>query len=195
MVSLSIRTLILSLSAASLATISLAAPSNGCSDLAAKQGTNITYAEVAQCYASIPFNKEVARATLDSLTTLFDEYYVSRDSALSPRLAKPFESDPVDIVAKLKKIGQTRYTSDRQFHTDVYEAIESLHDGHAVYARTSIALLFFSFPLSIGMHLFSVSDILFICNLLLCLAYCYVGYMFVQPISLYAPVINGRQVQ
>ncbi|KAF9284772.1 hypothetical protein BGZ88_009811 [Linnemannia elongata] len=158
MVSLSMKTFILSLSVASLATTSLAAPSNGCSDLAAKQSTNITYADVAQCYASIPFNKEAARATLDSLTTFFDEYYVSRDAALSPRLAKPFESDPVDIVAKLKKIGRTQYTSDRQFHTHVYEAVESLHDGHAVYAP-----------------------------------YCYVAYMFVQPISMYAPVINGKQ--
>ncbi|KAG9061188.1 hypothetical protein KI688_007526 [Linnemannia hyalina] len=158
MVSLSIKTLILSLSVASLATTSLAAPSNGCSDLAVKQGVNITYADVAQCYASIPFNKEAARATLDSLTTIFDEYYVSRDTELSPRLAKPFQSDPVDIVAKLKKIGRTRYTSDRQFHTDVYEAVESLHDGHAAYAP-----------------------------------YCYVAYMFVQPISMYAPVINGKQ--
>jgi hypothetical protein len=138
MVSHSIKTLVLSLSVASLATFSLAAPAtgtNGCSSLAAKQGTNITYSDVANCYASIPFNKEAARATLDSLTTLFDDYHVSRDIALSPRLAKPLQGDPVDIVAKLKKIGRTRYTSDRKFHTDVYEAIESLHDGHAVYAR------------------------------------------------------------
>ncbi|KAF9128301.1 hypothetical protein BG015_004369 [Linnemannia schmuckeri] len=161
MVSYSIKTLILSLSVASLANVSLAAtpPSvNGCSALAAKQGTNITYADVAQCYASIPFNMEAARATLESLTTFFDDYYVSRDPALSPRLTKPLQSDPVDIVAKLKKIGRTRYTSDREFHTDVYEAVESLHDGHAVYAP-----------------------------------YCYVAYIFVQPISMYAPVINGKQ--
>lgn len=155
MVSLSIKTLILSLSVASLATTSLAAPSNGCSDLAVKQGVNITYADVAQCYASIPFNKEAARATLDSLTTIFDEYYVSRDTELSPHLAKPFQSDPVDIVAKLKKIGRTQYTSDRQFHTDVYEAVESLHDGHAAYARTLITFAhFFCFPFSIGMQIF-----------------------------------------
>jgi hypothetical protein len=54
---------------------------------------------------------------------------------MSPFLAQPLESDPVDIVAKLRKIGRTRYTSDRKFHTDVYQAIESLHDGHSIYAR------------------------------------------------------------
>lgn len=149
MVSYSIKTLVLSLSVASLAALSLAAPAtgtSGCSVLAAKQGSNITYSDVANCYASIPFNKEVARATLDSLTTFFDDYYVSRDPARSPQLAKPLQGDPVDIIGKLKKIGRTRYTNDRKFHTDVYEAVESLHDGHAAYAR-KLGLFFVCFPL------------------------------------------------
>ncbi|KAF9543200.1 hypothetical protein EC957_001075 [Mortierella hygrophila] len=78
---------------------------------------------------------------------------------MAPFLAKPLESDPVDIVAKLKKIGRTRYTSDRKFHTDVFQAIGSLHDGHSLYAP-----------------------------------YCYVAYLYAQPLSLYAPVIDGKQV-
>ncbi|KAF9901266.1 hypothetical protein EC991_006371 [Linnemannia zychae] len=162
MVPFAFKTLILSLS---VATIALAGPpasppaTSGCSALAAKQGKNITYADVATCYDSIPFNKDVARTTVDSLTTFFNDYYISRDAALYSHLPKPFEGDPVDIVAKLKRIGRTKYSSDRKFHTDLYEAVESLHDGHAVYAP-----------------------------------YCYAAHMFVQPMHMYAPVINGKQV-
>ncbi|KAF9536605.1 hypothetical protein EC957_010318 [Mortierella hygrophila] len=159
------RTLILSLTVAALATISFAEPSSstsgtsGCSDLASRLGVNITYTEVAKCFDSIPFNKEAAKATLESVATLFNDYCISRDAAMAPFLAKPLQSDPVDIVAKFKRIGRTQYTSDRKFHTDIYEAIESLHDGHAMY-----------FP------------------------YCYMAYHYEQPLSLYAPVVNGKQV-
>ncbi|KAF9931155.1 hypothetical protein FBU30_010691 [Linnemannia zychae] len=160
MVAYSFKTVILSLSVASLAICATPpTPVSGCSNLAAKQGVNITYSDIVQCYDSVPFNKAVAKETLDSLITFFDDYYISRDAALTPRLVKPFEGDPVDIVDKLKRIGRKQYKSDRQFHTDVYEAVESLHDGHAAYAP-----------------------------------YCYASHMFVQPIHMYAPVINGKQV-
>ncbi|GJJ69163.1 hypothetical protein EMPS_01509 [Entomortierella parvispora] len=160
MVFISIKTLILSISAAAMVTAAVAgSTSGGCADLASKKGTNITYVDVKNCYDSIPFNKAIARSTLETVTTLFDQYYISRDWATAPHLPKPFESDPVDIVAKLKKIGRTSYTSDRKFHTDIYEAIESLHDGHAAYGP-----------------------------------YCYSAYLFGQPLNLYAPVINGKQV-
>ncbi|KAI1288804.1 hypothetical protein EDD11_009651 [Mortierella claussenii] len=143
-----------------MATVAVAGPAlPGCSDLAAKQGINITYGDVKKCYDSVPFNTAIARSTIETVTKLFDEYYISRDWATTPHLPEPFESDPVDIVAKLKKIGRTGYTSDRKFHMDIYEAIESLHDGHAVYGP-----------------------------------YCYSAYLFVQPLNLYAPVINDKQV-
>ncbi|KAF9097025.1 hypothetical protein BGX23_009943 [Mortierella sp. AD031] len=180
MVSLSIKTLILSISVATLATTATVsagpddnnpssssfAPTShgpqkptGCSDLAARQGTNITYNDIANCFDSIPFNQAAAKGTIDSVLTFFNDYYVSRDVAMTPHLAKPLQSDPVDIVGMLMKIGRTRYTSDRKFHTDVYKAVESLHDGHAIYAP-----------------------------------YCYMAYLYSQPINMYAPVINGKQV-
>ncbi|KAF9326195.1 hypothetical protein BGZ91_002072 [Linnemannia elongata] len=102
-------------------------------DIASRHEVNITYIDVTKCFDSIPFNKEAARVTLESVTTLFNDYYISRDAAMAPFLAKPLQSDPVDIAAKFRKIGHTQYTSDRKFHTDVYEAIKSLHDGHAMY--------------------------------------------------------------
>ncbi|KAG0342646.1 hypothetical protein BG000_002853 [Podila horticola] len=160
MVSFAIKTLILSISAATMVTVAIAGPAlTGCSDLAAKHGANITYGDVEKCYDSVPFDKAVARSTIETVTKVFDEYYISRDWATTPHLPKPLESNPVDIVAKLKKIGRNRYTSDRKFHTDIYKAIESLHDGHAAYGP-----------------------------------YCYSAYLFAQPLMLYAPVINGKQV-
>lgn len=136
MVSFAIKTLILSISAATMVTVAIAGPAlTGCSDLAAKHGANITYGDVEKCYDSVPFDKAVARSTIETVTKVFDEYYISRDWATTPHLPKPLESNPVDIVTKLKKIGRTRYTSDRKFHTDIYKAIESLHDGHAAYGR------------------------------------------------------------
>ncbi|KAF9142684.1 hypothetical protein BGX30_002432 [Mortierella sp. GBA39] len=163
MVSFSVNTILLSVSVAALVAVSLADPSStggiGCSDLASRHGVNITYTDIVNCFDSIPFNNTAARATLESVTTFFNDYYISRDSVLAPFLAKPLESDPVDIVAKLKKIGRTRYTSDRKFHTDVFQAVGSLHDGHSLYAP-----------------------------------YCYVAYLYAQPLSLYAPVIDGKQV-
>ncbi|KAF9130750.1 hypothetical protein BGW39_002707 [Mortierella sp. 14UC] len=160
MVPSAFKALILSLSVATIALAAASPPTTtGCSALAAKQGKNITYSDVATCFDSVPFNKDAARTTLESLTTFFNDYYISRDAALYPYLPTPFEGDPVDIVAKLNSIGRARYSSDRKFHTDLYEAIESLHDGHAAYAP-----------------------------------YCYAAYMFVQPIHMYAPVINGKQV-
>lgn len=133
------NTILLSGSLAALVAVSLADPSLtggiGCLNLASKHRVNITYTDVANCFDSIPFNNEAARVTLETVTTLFNDYYIYRDSALTPFLAKPLEGDPVDIVAKLKKIARTHYTSDRKFHTDVYRAIESLHDYHSQYAR------------------------------------------------------------
>ncbi|KAG0317110.1 hypothetical protein BGZ97_005890 [Linnemannia gamsii] len=158
------KTIVLSLTVAVFTAVTLAGPSSngggsGCSDLASRQGANISYTDVVKCFDSIPFNREAAKTTLESVTRLFNDYYISRDAAMTPFLVKPLEGDPVDIVAKFKMIGRTRYTSDRKFHTDIHQAIESLHDGHAIY-----------FP------------------------YCYMAYEYGQPLSLYAPVINGKQV-
>ncbi|KAF8934772.1 hypothetical protein BGZ47_010212 [Haplosporangium gracile] len=95
----------------------------------------------------------------ESISLTPTDYYISRDVAMTLFLTKPLQGGPLDIVVKLKKIGRTRYTSDRKFHTDVHEAIEPSHDGYAMY-----------FP------------------------YCYMAYYYDQPFSLYAPVIDGKQI-
>ena len=134
MVSFVVKTCILSASAAALANVAIAGQiSAGCSGLAARQGVNITYDDIVTCFDSIPFNQAAAKTTIDSVTALFKDYYIYRDSEMTPFLAKPLKGDPVDIIQKLKKIGRTRYTSDRKFHTDVNTALASLHDLHVVY--------------------------------------------------------------
>ncbi|KAG0251372.1 hypothetical protein BGZ95_006906, partial [Linnemannia exigua] len=136
MVSFSLRGLILSASIACLAVVAQAAPApappttppphtppphttpppprnlDACGILATSNYPNITYEKVSACYLSIPFNNQVAGSTLETVITVFNDFYTFRDSALAPTLAAPFESAPVNIVEKLKAIGRTRYTSD-----------------------------------------------------------------------------------
>jgi len=136
MVSYTIKTCILLVSALALADVATAGQSSlGCSNLAAKLSGNITYEDVVTCFDSIPFNQAAAKSTLDTFTAIFNDYYISRDSAMTPFLAKPLQGDPVDIIQKLRKIGRASYTSDRKFHTDVCSALPSLHDLHVQYDR------------------------------------------------------------
>ncbi|KAG0005187.1 hypothetical protein BGZ65_011752 [Modicella reniformis] len=160
---LSLRSLILTVSVAVLATFTAAAPiptpspEDPCRVLGSKD-QGITYDEVAACYQYIPYDANVAVSTLKTVHTLFDEFYVFRDSALTPNLAHPFTSGPVDIVDELNKIGQTDYQNDYQFHSALVKVIDSLNDAHAAYAVD-----------------------------------CYAAYHFAQALTLYAPVIEGQQ--
>ncbi|KAF9924123.1 hypothetical protein BGZ65_008503, partial [Modicella reniformis] len=163
MAPLSLRSLILTVSVAIFATFTAAAPvatptpEDPCTVLGSKtQG--ITRDEVAACYQYIPYNATVATSTLKTLHTLFNDYFVFRDSALTPNLALPFTSAPVDIVEELNKIGQTQYENDFQFHSTVFNTISRLNDAHAAYAVN-----------------------------------CYFAYKFAQHLTLYAPVIEGKQ--
>ncbi|KAH7058000.1 hypothetical protein BKA57DRAFT_448355 [Linnemannia elongata] len=132
---------------------------DACGVLGTTPISEVTYNQIEACYKSVPFNSQVAATTLDSIITIFKDFYTFRDSALASSLASPFSAGPVDIVRELETIGRTRYTSDHQFHHDLSLAIISLKDAHASYA-----------------------------------AQCYNNYIFAQPLTLYAPVVNGRQV-
>ncbi|KAK3818265.1 MAG: hypothetical protein JOS17DRAFT_820265 [Linnemannia elongata] len=157
--------LILSASLASLATFTHAAPAHAppthvdaCGILGRLNAANITYKHVVDCYSAIPFDSNQASTTLSSMLTLFKDFYVFTDSALSPTATRPFSDDPVDIIAKMENIGRSNYTSNYQFHTDIYNAVTSLRDAHTAYYID-----------------------------------CYIAYFFVQRLSLYAPVVDGKQ--
>ncbi|CAO3569025.1 unnamed protein product [Mortierella alpina] len=151
---------------AALAAVACAAPvtltgdsgSDPCAVLGALSLNQTTYEHVRSCYQSIEFNPAQAKTTLDSLHTFYNDVFVLRDAALTPDLALPFSSPPVDIIAGLEKIRQKTYTSDFEFHSDMHSLAISLNDAHVTYA-----------------------------------AGCYTSVAFLQPISLYAPVIDGRQ--
>jgi len=136
----SFRRLVLTLSLAALATFTAGAPvtppppasSDPCTTLGGKS-SGITYDEVAACYQSIPYNAELAASTIKTVRTLFDEFYVFRDSALTPNLAAPFSSPPTDIIAELSKIGSAQYPNDYSFHRAISKAIDTLHDAHSAY--------------------------------------------------------------
>jgi len=154
MVSFTLNNLILSatLAAATIATLSSAAPaapihrgtasSDPCARLGAKNGRNIKYKDVADCYQAIPIDRDLAATTINTVYDLFKDYYVFTDSALTPQAPAPFASEPVDILKELKTIGGRKYTSDYQFHTDVRHAVDTLRDGHASYDGTPYSCFF-----------------------------------------------------
>ncbi|KAF9961971.1 hypothetical protein BGZ72_000594 [Mortierella alpina] len=133
----SVKDLIVALSLATLNT--LAAPTasgdslDACGSLGAKQGIDVTYADVANCYKSIPFDNKNAASTMETVVTLFNDHYIFRDSALTPNLQSPFSSPPIDIIKQLKSIAGKPYANDLAFHTAIYDTLNSLNDGHVEY--------------------------------------------------------------
>ncbi|KAK5797131.1 hypothetical protein F5H01DRAFT_400947 [Linnemannia elongata] len=121
-----------------LSTSALAAPStpshlDACGLLANKNVSSLSVTDVANCYQAVPFNSTRAKTTLETVHTLFKDYYVFTDAALNPRAPKPFKNEPIDVLKQLEMIGRTKYTSDFQFHMYIRATIEALKDGHASY--------------------------------------------------------------
>ncbi|KAF9543719.1 hypothetical protein EC957_000498 [Mortierella hygrophila] len=116
-----------------LAVLSTPSPFDACGLLANKNVSSLSATDVANCYQAIPFNSTQAKSTLETVHTLFRDYYIFTDAALNPRALKPFKNEPIDVLKRLETIGRTKYTSDFQFHMDIRAAIEALKDGHASY--------------------------------------------------------------
>ncbi|KAG0277414.1 hypothetical protein BGZ96_002876 [Linnemannia gamsii] len=166
----SLKSLVLSVSIATLITFTTAAPAppvppapavshlDPCGLLGAKEGKNISYHDVANCYHAIPFNNDHAATTLSTIHTLFDQFYIFKDAAMDPNLRAPFSSPPTDIIKRLETIGRTKYSSDYLFHDDIRRAINSLYDAHSAYSVE-----------------------------------CYSSHYFLNNIFLYAPVIDNVQ--
>ncbi|KAF9997151.1 hypothetical protein BGZ65_007265, partial [Modicella reniformis] len=95
--------------------------------------SNATVLHVSECYKSIDFNPSEAKTTLDSLYTLYNDFFIFRDAALTPNLALPFTSPPVDILAGLEQIRNNKYTTDYDFHADLALLAQSLNDAHVTY--------------------------------------------------------------
>ncbi|KAF8978465.1 hypothetical protein BGZ46_006447 [Entomortierella lignicola] len=145
MVSFSLRSLIVSATFAASIVLSTAAPvpQDACGALGALNETNITFDDVAACYNAVPFDSTTASSILQSVYTIFADYYIFRDSALTPDLQAPFTSPPVDILEKLQTIGKTKYTNDISFHTDISNVLSSLHDAHVSYNIDCYGTYFF----------------------------------------------------
>lgn len=141
-----LRSLLFSLTLTLLPTLTLAQPKpitptvnttnptiDPCTILSSLQSTNITYTDVSNCYKSLPFNRTQANATLTTLYTLFNDFYVFRDASRSPVQLPPFSNKSVDILWELDRIRGLGYANDFQFHADVRAAVGSLRDVHASY--------------------------------------------------------------
>lgn len=127
-----------------LAAVASAAPTSEdyyhdhCLLLAKAQSGQITYQQVANCYRSVDFNPKLAKETIDTLTTFYNDAFVFRDMAMTPNLESPFSTAPVDAIAGLKKIGQKWYKNDFDFHHDLALLAMSFNDAHTTYARKSL---------------------------------------------------------
>ncbi|KAF9905980.1 hypothetical protein EC991_001139 [Linnemannia zychae] len=106
---------------------------DACGRLSNKNATLLTVTDVANCYHAIPFDSTRAKSTLETVHTLFKDYYIFTDAAVNPRAAKPFKNEPFDVLRRLESIGRTKYAGDFWFHRDVYNAVDDLKDGHASY--------------------------------------------------------------
>lgn len=104
-----------------------------CTTLGSRNGTNITYTDVSDCYKFIPFNRAQANTTLTTLYTLYNDFYVFRDASRNPIQLPPFSNESVDILGELDRIRGLGYANDFQFHADVRAAVGSLRDVHASY--------------------------------------------------------------
>ncbi|KAG0093480.1 hypothetical protein BGZ93_007862, partial [Podila epicladia] len=97
---------------------------------------NATYAAVSSCYNSIEYNPTLAKSTITNMRTLYNDFFVFRDTALTPNLALPFTSAPVDVLAKLTEIENKAYTTDFAFHSDLQALANSVNDAHVNYRPT-----------------------------------------------------------
>ncbi|KAF9962233.1 hypothetical protein BGZ70_008094 [Mortierella alpina] len=118
----SITDLVLTLSRAVLCT--LAAPAanevsslDACGSFGAKNGADVAYADVANCYKSILFDNKIAASTIGTIQLLFNDYHIFRDAALTPNLKSSFSCPPVDILKELRSAGAAKYADDFSFHT------------------------------------------------------------------------------
>src|SRR5690348_1837449 len=96
MLTSSLKSLVLSASIAVLVTFTNAAPAppapapgpppvshlDPCGILGAKKPSQITYRDVANCYRAVPLNNDYAAATFSTVHTLFNEFYIFKDSAM-----------------------------------------------------------------------------------------------------------------
>ena len=124
--------LLATLSALAVPTVS--EPSlDACGSLDTKQGVNLTYADVANCYKSIPFDSKLAASTMETVLTFVNDHYSFRDYALTPNLKSPFSSPPVDIMKQLQLVGTDKYSNDFSFHTALSTTFNKLYDAHAGY--------------------------------------------------------------
>ncbi|KAK3848400.1 MAG: hypothetical protein J3R72DRAFT_428940 [Linnemannia gamsii] len=124
---------------------------DACEILGTSADSEVTYARVAACYNSIPFNNQTATIILESVRTIMDDFYAFRDSALTPALPKPFSMNYVDIWKSLSTLGRGRYRSDYQFHHTLSMMLVSLKDVNTAY----IAKCYYSYAFAQPLALFA----------------------------------------
>ncbi|KAF9387178.1 hypothetical protein BGX21_000640, partial [Mortierella sp. AD011] len=144
-----LKTLILSTGLAALVCSTPVPLSQDPCAIIARASQNLTVQHVSDCYKSIEYNAVEAKATLASLYTLYNDFWIFRDSAMTPNQALPFTNPPVNIISGLTKINQTAYTRDFDFHSDLTYLIKSLNDAHCTYMPNCYNSYLFKQPIGL----------------------------------------------
>ncbi|KAF8984460.1 hypothetical protein BGZ46_008015 [Entomortierella lignicola] len=93
----------------------------------------ITVKTVRDCYNAQKFDHEVAKTTIESLESLFDNFYVFKDVA-KMKTGYPFETPQVDVIRGLKKIASKKWKNDFDFQMAIYYHVSTLNDAHVSYS-------------------------------------------------------------
>ncbi|KAI1315339.1 hypothetical protein EDD11_000947 [Mortierella claussenii] len=119
-----------------------------CAVLGGLQTNETTVQHVTSCYNSIEFNATDAKSTLDSLHVLYNDFFIFRDAAMTPDLALPFSSEPVDVLEELKNIQDKEFQRDYDFHAALTLLAQSFNDAHVSYAPECYNSIVFQQPMA-----------------------------------------------
>ncbi|KAF9978045.1 hypothetical protein BGZ73_003972 [Actinomortierella ambigua] len=119
-----------------------------CTVLSSLAPSELQLQHVIDCYRAIPYDQTRDGSFVKNLATLYDNFYVYKDLALTTPGA-PFAIPSVDIVADINEIAKRTYTSVYDFHQDLRLAIGRLHDAHSTYGVNCYGYYGFKQPLAL----------------------------------------------
>ncbi|KAG0057493.1 hypothetical protein BGZ83_009132, partial [Gryganskiella cystojenkinii] len=125
------------------------APADACADLSKQSDSgSVNLDTVRACYSTFKFDKDIAHKTIDSLTSLYGNFFPFIDSAKEHH-GSPFVTPKVDLLAELQKIKNHKWKSDYEFQTALHLLAASVNDGHLGYNFVCYQTVVFRQPIGL----------------------------------------------
>ncbi|CAG8502518.1 5438_t:CDS:2 [Dentiscutata heterogama] len=90
------------------------------------------YEDVKACYEAFPFDKDNATRTIETLKSIFANFYSFLDQARDPP-TKGFTYRSIDVLSELDLLLKNNYTTDIQFMYDIIDVVRTLKDAHTSF--------------------------------------------------------------